>query len=303
MFNRNDTAQSICFLGAIQKKQFPFALILEDGSSLLKINDNSKIIGDVRIPKGRLLNRDNINHISGRVEESIPSLYQLDSIKNLFLELNSVKDLADDNWTSRPKIIFNSFLSKELSFHSKNSIKIENSELRGKIRIVSNEKIIVERDAILEDVILCAPQIIFKSGFQGSCQAFSTEKITANDVILEYPSALVILRESQNSQPGLSLINSHITGIVLSLSKNLENHYDQIEGGSVTGAIISEGSLNLTGKINGAVRCESLLSIFGGTINKNELRNTEITNTNQIDSKTIAVFDEKEFDTVIKWLD
>ena len=116
----------------------------------------------------------------------------------------------------------------------------------------------MDRKAKLEDIILFAPRITFETGFKGCAQAFASEKIFIEpDAQLYYPS--VLLTSGNNSSEIVIGSNSKIEGTVFNYCTAPNNASIKLQPGSVVeGQVISKGSIQHFGTVNGQVICNSL---------------------------------------------
>lgn len=161
-----------------------------------------------------------------------------------------------ENISELPTEITNSFKSAVKIFYSSGKINI-NSTLKGNIMVISTNEILVHPDAIMNNVILVAPNIIIKSGVSAQIQAFASHNLTIdNHVTLRYPSNLVVLNQ-QSSKLNIKE-NTNINGTILLVDKpgkNPEN--DGIlsigQGTIIHGQVVSQGWVSHKGTVYGQI--------------------------------------------------
>ena len=99
-------------------------------------------------------------------------------------------------------------------YFSNQSIDIEDS-LQGNQIIHSAMRIRITARAVLQDVIVMAPEIDIEKGFRGSLQCFATRSIVVGEgSVLRYPSALVLMGDEQDSLIAISS-GAKVNGIVV----------------------------------------------------------------------------------------
>jgi hypothetical protein len=208
-------------------------------------------------------------------------------IKNL---LNYVPDNLD-NVIEPKNVNAVSFFSNTAYIFSYNKLDVINKYV-GNIIICSKTEIIVSPNAKLEDVILVAPKIIIKKGFRGNATFIANDKIIVEkNVILNYPSALVVRKKTtpvvSNNKIDKSIVvkpNTQISGIIIFLSNknNLQNKQktyisiDIQKNALIYGDVYCTNNLQLFGKIEGSVYTKRFISNTYGSIYINHLFNATI---------------------------
>lgn len=189
-----------------------------------------------------------------------------------------------------PEFEMVSFSDSTKIYMSEKAITIT-SRLEGNIIIKSDLRITISPSALLDMVILVAPEIEISSGFVGSIQCFASRKLLVNeDCHLIYPSSLVLypLTDSNDTcQFTISKRDSVEGNVVLLkpvLSNNLFARLDIKEKSLVRGIVYSQGEVNFAGSVEG--------SIYGKKFvysNENSTMSDYISNVT-IDSKKIKKF-------------
>ena len=159
---------------------------------------------------------------------------------------------------------------------------LSSNKLSGNIIVNAASEIIVLGNSRLEDVLLFAPKITFKSGFSGSVQAFAyNELVVENNCELLYPSVLGLL-QTEKSREGVSLhinSNSYVKGLVFAIQTTYFRHqpFTFLDAFStVEGTVYADGQLELRGSVHGNVYCEMFLLRLAGGVNQNYLLNAVI---------------------------
>jgi hypothetical protein len=135
--------------------------------------------------------------IRGPIHVSKPEILKLDTL--LLDAIESLEKREESNY--RLKLLdellpndVRSFQPQEANYFYDNGRVSISYSLVGNLIIHSGEKISIQSEAKLSDIILIAPEIDIEKGFEGSIQCFATRSITVGaDCKLKYPSALVLL--------------------------------------------------------------------------------------------------------------
>ncbi|MEO1437949.1 MAG: hypothetical protein AAFV80_20575 [Bacteroidota bacterium] len=93
----------------------------------------------------------------------------------------------------------------------------DNVNWKGKILVIAQNSIVVEANAHLEQVILIAPSIQFKKGFQGSIQAYASDQlIVEEEVQLHYPSILGFIDKNPEEKGQFSIFRKgKVNGLII----------------------------------------------------------------------------------------
>lgn len=316
-------------IGGRDKEELP-ALYLNDHQRPLVLAGNSKISGTAFLPSqglkmgniyGNSYNRTKLLYGKSRKSDSV--LPRLDNDLD-----RQLKTLTADNYVPSGQLltklsskkIKNSF-EKESLIYKDRDVVLRNIALSGNIIIVADGKITVEASAKLHDILLLAPEIEFKNGFNGTVQAIATESIyVGRNCLLAYPSALAIHKklsgnpgEAQNQLlsnqvPDIHLdSNSDVRGFVVFLEEDVAKKYHpriKIEtNATVTGEVYCSGDLELKGNVNGMVSTDGFIALENGNIYQNYLYNGTIDSGNLSPFYTGILMEyRKENKKVMKWL-
>ncbi|WP_047415852.1 hypothetical protein [Cellulophaga sp. Hel_I_12] len=284
-------------VGAEYLKDSP-ALYLKDINRPMVIAGNTKIVGDAFLPK-QGIRTGNISGNSyfqkqllyGQQKISISELPKLDAK----LQENLNKLTSSQSYGVGEAISLPNGTEFALSFHQETQfvygdvISLSNLKLTGNIIINASRKIIVQESAILQDVILIAPEIIIKDKVLGTFQAIASKTIeVGKNCQLNYPSALVVnsKNESQGANPNQQNANisieqnTTVSGVVLYLgSATDQQFYPQIKIDdmvTIIGELYCEEALELKGEVLGSVTTAMFMALENGSIYKNHLYNGQI---------------------------
>lgn len=242
------------------------ALYLRDNDSEFKIAGKTEINGDIYI-SGYGLKKATISGNSGLYEPKFTgAIFNSDKVlppvvrfKNSYSEkfdLLLIEDL-------RETFLMNPFDRTTKVIEVKTML--ENIKLKGNIIVRSQDTLFVMPSAILEDVIIEAPKVIFRSGTEGIVQVFSTHGIELEtDVKLLYPSVLVV--GSDDSLFDRKIVvgeNSVVEGTVLLYGNGLisenRNTLTVEKNAEITGDVYCDGKLSLYGVVKGSVFTSALV--------------------------------------------
>jgi cytoskeletal protein CcmA (bactofilin family) len=320
---KNEQFQKIALLGFQNPDRK--ALYLKDNNQSLVLVGNTKIVGDVALPK-QGVKSGNIAGESFYGNKLIDGLQnssnnELPKIKNLDFLLDFSKSYERlINYISfelKENIeLCQSFLDKTLLFESNSSINLYNTSLTGNIVIASKSSITVNASCKLKDVILIAPEVILKNGVSGNFQIIATKKIKIEENCkLIYPSALILIDD------GIELLNqnrntpefklsvgkqSTVKGVVLYHSKNKTFNYNtQVvvnEGAKIIGEVFCNQNLNLSGNISGSIFTHSFIVKKAGGIYVNHIYNGTI-NSNELPKQYAGLQIDESSNAVMKWVD
>jgi hypothetical protein len=180
----------------------------------------------------------------------------------------------------------------------------------GNIILMSDTLITILSEASLTDVVIVAPEIIVKEGFQGNFQAFASKMISVeNNCVLAYPSVLGIIKKdfSEEDQPSIVIQKgSVINGFVFSYQvvEDLRRTLVSVEESSeVVGQIYSDGYLQVKGMVKGGVMCRKFVLNSPSSFYENYLLNATIDHT-LLSSQYLApsMLQNEQTKNIVKWL-
>jgi len=203
-----------------------------------------------------------INGSAGRSRENLPALSAtfIDRLKNnIILSDASADSIVTEKILNRNELE-NLFGNSTIWILSDDYLVLDKMKIKGNFIIQSQSKIIIHEDAELENVICIAPVILVRSGFEGKVQLIALDSVLVeNNVILNYPSAIV------GSGIGRSSVyigigeNSRIEGCILAFAEIAENTDVQLRtesGSEVYGLVYCAGKTEHRGKLFGSMYCD-----------------------------------------------
>jgi hypothetical protein len=257
----NDTVVSVHFVGNFTTDKT--AIYLANFSRSLTYSGTVKLIGNNQLPSTFIETsyiNNNLNRLllDGKTTVSDVKLPEINpDFKKIFKGIPAQKTTISEVDKPKDSLYFNSFFNetKEININS----VIGNVIFKGNFILRSKDSIRVQKNAILEDVILIAPKITFESGFKGTVQAFATKGIELEEkVTLNYPSVVCVYNESTIDEGKIKIKKkSQVTGAVVLFGNPIEmidkNSIEIEEGGLIFGDIYCSGKLHLRSKVYGSV--------------------------------------------------
>ncbi len=317
---RNETYQKVALLGNVNSNRK--AIYLQENNQPLVIVGTTKITGDVTLPK-RGVKTGNISGTSYYGQELIygkitTNSNQLPTIQNIAYLRQLLRELPIENQEyfrlKQGSNFAQSFTKNTKVFESEVDLELRNLSLQGNIVIISKSKIKIEATARLENIILIAPEVIIESNVKGSFQVFANKKIhIKQDVELNYPSSLVLLKQGGDiipelsDSPAIQIDNkSTIKGVILYHNKSKASNYNtQVlidEKARITGEVYCNKNLDLKGTVNGFVYTNNFIAKQSGGVYINHLFNAQIDAT-AISKKYNGLFIDTENRQVAKWIE
>lgn len=286
---RNDTVVSCHLIGNFS--DYKVGLYVANLSRGISYTGNVKIIGDCFFPSSLYIqtayinNKPNLLTLQGKKSLSEIHLPEINErFKNVFQKLSGISSNLREANAVNDSIYFNSFKNKTKEVVVPSILS--NRIIMGNFILKNKDSIRVQKNMVLEDVILMAPKISFEEGFKGTVQAFATEKITLEEkTTLNYPSAICVY--SQNSSQSLIKIHPECTirgSVVLfgnSIEKLNEHEIEIEEKGLILGDIYCTGKLNIKSNVYGSVYTNKIFHKTPSALYDNLIADVEI-NTQKI---------------------
>ena len=298
------------------------ALILRDKQRPLIIAGNTKITGDVFLPAQGVrigtIAGNSYGHnrlVYGKESKSGQDIPKLDpEVKQQIDDLINKFQNPDAEVVLRPNIEIKNSFESPTKFIRNQIIHLEGVLLTGNIIISATQKIVVEPNAILKDIILVAPEIVIKDGVRGNFQAIANKKIyVGRNCELNYPTAFVVQErkninvDNKPVEPKLFVdSNSTISGVLMYLDESDKQTYvPQIkiaENAIVRGEIYCTENLELKGSVFGSVITDAFIALENGSIYQNHLYNGAINSSLLPLEYSGIVFENVQYKKVMKWL-
>lgn len=313
---KNEKTQKIALLGNVNEHRK--ALYLQENNQPLKLVGNTKITGDVSLPK-RGVSTGNIagtSYYGNKLVygEVATNANQLPAIQNL----NHLKDLSSGvipydvtYFNLEEDLQLNqSFADETLLFETTRDLTLRNITLQGNIILISSTKIEIDASAKLENIIVIAPEIVVKESAKISCQLVASKSILVKEnARMLYPSALILMEDNTSKKENSTIEianNTDIRGAVLYHSEKKEVNYEaQVfvhEKSTITGEVYCNKNLELNGSVYGFVYAGGFITKQFGGVFVNHIYNG-IINSEAISENYCGLFIDQNNVKVAKWLE
>lgn len=268
-YKGNKKHQKIAFSATQLDTTKQIGLYLSKENYTLKVSGETKLYGQLYIPNSKIERAyiEGKNYMGNKLSYG-PVFNSKNSIPTIDLPDVSIEDKDSVvEWSLFDEYAFqHSFKNPNpLVFYSDSLIKIDSIQLKGFIKIVSEEGIKVSNHSQLNDVILIAPYVHIYDDVKGNCQVFARDSIRIDkETHLEYPSAIVLQSKSAvKSYKGIEIKgNSSLIGdVICHAASDLKSlvclHVSK--GSSVQGQLYSTHYASIRGEVYGSVTCRNII--------------------------------------------
>lgn len=319
----NEYFQKVALLGTQNSQRD--ALYLNDNNASLVLVGNTKIIGNVSIPK-QGVKTGNISGISfygnqlidGQQKTStneLPTIRNIEFLKDFYHNYNNENNTFFE--LEEGLQIHQSHTQNTLLFEDNNSILLKNISLNGNILIVSKKEITIQSSAKLQDVILMAPKIVIEENVNGNFQVIATKQIDIqSNVYLKYPTAIILLdQDNEIQQNNLHKQEekyikiqpkSEIRGVIIYDSENPQTNFiaqiEIAEESKIIGEVYCSKNLELQGIVFGTVYTHNFIIKKAGGIYVNHLYDGEI-NSKKLPLQYAGLQINQSSNQVAKWIE
>ncbi|HKG08722.1 MAG TPA: hypothetical protein VKB19_19790 [Pedobacter sp.] len=268
-------------------------LYLADEDRPMSISGKSLIKGTAYLPKSGIKaayvessGYDDKKLVYGAIRDSGRELPEPDAAL-----LKHIQDLiADEAEVSDPlpDAMENSFFHPVKRLHLKGYDGfLSRFKARGNVIVSSDSLLVIDAHCRLDRVILVAPYVRIEDNFRGNLQVIATDSISiGNDVQLDYPSALMVLKnDSAGFQPKIRIgERTTVEGQLFAWEKTSSLLMPLIQIGSasvVKGEVWSKGyiALSKTARVNGSVSAIRLMARVSSAIYENYLIDVKLDKT------------------------
>lgn len=275
-----DTLSKVFFISPLIENN-KTALYLADSNKPLSLLGNTRITGNAYLPKTGV-KRGTLNGMSYTGSQLIYGQQKQSSFSIPPFTLDPLFEFIS---IANNEILLPDFLKHKHSFFEEtivekaNVIGLKEEKFQGNYIFIANQEIVVESNVQLEDVVLIAPKITFKSGFSGSVQAFATQELIVDENCqLAFPSILGLLSNTNPNQNNHLTIhaNSKVSGLVFATKKERTTNPPKLAihtAATIEGQVVSDGVLALEGTVLGNVTCAQFLLQTTGSSYDNYLAN------------------------------
>ena len=313
-FHGRDTFTKVALLGLLPQAAQQAALYLADGNSPLAVCGKTTIIGDAYLPRSGV-KRGHIPNahyqgekmVYGDIKVSkinLPAFNEkkITELKNMPAELIANASLDQDsiigNFANPPTIIRGQVL------------RIDRKVLKGHVILIAEQAIYFGANAVVEDILAFAPQIIFEEGFEGQLQAVAGDSLyVASNCRFHYPTSLGVLRSKVNEAAAFLQIDSltELKGIVWvkELVTGRQKARAVIATSSfIEGDVYVDGYLDFQALVYGTVACRKFSLRTAASVYENHLLNATIDVTKRHKAFLLPSFWEEmgKRRAVLKWL-
>lgn len=304
------------------RKDDMMALMMPETGSSVSFAGQSEVKGDIYVPGGgvRYASIGGYPPPSGRIIDGsiFKSPPELPRVRERFLKLEYdlfVEKILNghevmDYYTSFRDSLLRSFHEPVVVLYSNEQIHLRDCYLKGNIIILSEHSVILHPSAILEDIMVLAPEILTHEMFSGTVQLIAKNYLELSEKTrLNYPSAIAVINASPKEQ-GSILINAlcTVSGLVYYYSGNPDlTGYDVDvsikEGAEVTGTVYCNRKSEITGRIHGELITQGLIFKQGFSVYRNYLYNGSIDRPAlPEDFAGAELFENNEPQRIAKWL-
>lgn len=253
-----DTISSAHLVGELPSSDT--AIFLSSISKPLLYSGQVEIVGNNRLPfveiVGKVIDsKKNELKLLGSTflnEAALPALNkEFKKMYNVSTFKNAIPLSNEDS------IYFNSFYNQP-SIKDLTKSGVQNVVYKGNIILRGKDSLVVKKSAILKDVILLAPRIIFEEGFSGNVQAYATSEILMKkNVNLNYPSLLCVYNSTKNESSIIIQENCTVSGAIVLFGNELDdiekNRIMVDSSGLLEADIYCTGALMLKSNVYGSI--------------------------------------------------
>lgn len=315
-FVQQDTLKRTFLIG---NETDSIALYLSDEDRPLSVSGQTKITGDVLLPKsgirqsyaeGKPYAGGKQLIYNGKISNSKRTLPNLDEelLKKLKTNLENSNEKLSSFANKDLKV---SFLDSTTYLKLPQYSILSDVSLKGNIVLYADSSITITSSAHLDNVQLYAPVIKVEEGFKGNCQLFARDSIVvANQAVFEYPSVLGVIRtDKSGTQPKIALGNQvRFNGIIFSYEDKRSALQTMISLGKntkVKGEVYSTGLFKIEkeSSVEGKVSCNRFIMQSPVTLYENFLIDVAFNRKARSEYYLSSpLFKAKKQNKVLKWL-
>lgn len=318
---KNKQEQLIALAGPGIDSEEKTALYIADLDRPVSVSGDTRLKGTCYIPKAGIKPAfvEGSSFTGSKIIDGITknSNQQLPALDNTWLE--NLVQLSKRQFLSpgieRMTLPFDSarqsFTKPTQLIEEQGTLTLSHVTLRGNIIISTSRKVIIEADCHLSDVMIVAPYIRVKEGFEGQVNCVSSDSIIIEKKVkLRYPSSLVVVREApENVTPFISVDeDAELCGVFLCWQKGFDIRFQPklmfSKNTFIKGQIYSNGYVGLNScTVAGSVYANKLILATGSAVYENHLLNTSIDGTRLPNQFAGLCFkDRVNTNSLAKWL-
>ncbi len=290
----NRFSDSTCLIMGDQIAHDLPALYLADQKKFLSLSHNTHIKGTCYAPKRGVIKgivdglgyaRDSL--VYGEVKQSSQNLPELNHHTKQKINIALSSHVKQNSYQFDPhgdQTLKHPFDQPAMVLNSPSTIYLNKVSIKGKIKIVSIQSIVVAANSNIEGVILVAPRIVIEKGFKGRLQAFAySELIVEENVELYYPSVLYVGSENAKNSCTIKQ-HTKVAGLIVLPEKT--QRWKKVDlyidtNAVIEGQIYCNGRVEHKGKLKGSIYAYKFFHrtpqayyenyIVDGEINREEL--------------------------------
>lgn len=290
----------------MKAKEDSTALWITDKRNYISIGGEALLKGKCYIPrlgvrKGyvekRSYGRDKV--IYGEVKRSkshLPALFK--DISQRYTEAYKYEEVSELESLE----LENKFSAKTVVIYSSEDIDLTGIKLTDNIKVISEQRILVDSTSRLDKVILCAPEVFLGEGFRGNLQAFVGCRMTVGEgVHMEYPSYVFMKSRVGNVEIHIEE-GADICGAVI-LYGNDESVLRSTSESVIKGQVYVKGRSSLQGKIYGSAYLDKLFFNTRWSKYEDIFYNTEIDRTRlENEMPVLNLFGDSQKQILVEWV-
>lgn len=289
---KKDSVFSIALIGQNQDVKNRLALFATDYDKPLKISGESDFNGDLKVPNGRVEQA----YVGDTKSNSVSVLGSQEQSDKQIPKISKDLSLIDKDFKTVPisffkdSTVFNSFKDKTIKIDITDVNQLSNTKIKGNFILFSQRTITISSSNQLEDILVIAPNVIVKSGFEGNIQIIAEQNVEIeDDVYLKYPSSIYVKNDTNESIVTIGE-NSKIAGGVVVTGSTLKGALKRRlvieESATIIGDVYCYGATQLQGEIIGTIYTDKFFLktkiadyenvIVNGSVNRDSLPNNFI---------------------------
>ncbi len=287
--NKIDTFKETFLLDYTHPRHDSINLYISDLNKKTVISGNTQLNGNIQIAKGTITSgyvngktySGSLPYVKGSVSESdqkLPDLHP-DFIQKTW-SYYRFDSPSFSSWSAVLDSLGNSFKKPTLNVYSKTEIYIRNKILKGNIRLYSSDRIEIDSNNTIQDVLITAPEVIIKKGFKGHLHIIAKKIVIEERVALENPSSLIVFSEESSKTHSIHVKEkSSVFGKLIFHQKTPNSNLYETpditieKNTTFVGNIYSNGALQFKGILYGQILTDYLFLKESGRIYLNHLHN------------------------------
>ncbi|MBZ9731340.1 hypothetical protein LB467_16750 [Salegentibacter sp. JZCK2] len=281
--------EKVALLGTAGPGIGSLSIFLENNQLPLVLVGDTRIEGDIYTPENIIKPGSIAGHyyagdklVYGRRYHSAQNLPELDARWRFYAQnmLNFIPDGGEA--VIRLENSTNSFFGNRQVIYQVDKIFL-NESLSGNIVVVSRKEIEVSPFAKLDQVLLVAPKVIVRTGFEGNAHVISEEAVIEDKVRFHYPSSIVVFaKEGENRKPENSykptiqigehtLFEGNILYLNASEQEGRKNDLLLAKNSFIEGNVYCEGYTELEGTVKGSLYTKYFVANHRGSLYINHI--------------------------------